>query len=695
MKNKLNTFISGLTTLALVGLLVPVSLVFATPLEIFNDRVVSVSEARFVPDELVVKYKNDNKPFRIVRLPRGSDVGNVVSIYSRNPNVEFAEPNYIATKYSVPNDPFYSLQWNFDNSVNGGVHAETAWDISTGNGVTIAIVDTGIAYENYNAGRGEKYYRAPDFAGTCFVDGYDFINNDTHANDDDSHGTHVAGTVAQRTNNNTGVAGLAYSACLMPVKVLDRNGNGSYVNVADGIYFAVDNGADVINLSLGGPTPGQVIEDAVAYAYANGVIVIAATGNDDGAVGYPAAYDDYVIAVGATIYDEQRASYSNFGPSVDVVAPGGDLSLDQNGDGYGDGILQNTFNPNTKRTNDFGYWFFSGTSMATPHVAAIAALVIANGNATTPDDVRAALESTADDLGNVGHDDLYGWGLVNASAALGWASGPVDNAPTVSVTSPIDGVTVVGSITITVNATDDNGVTQVDFYIDGVLLGTDTTAPYEMLWDSTTVGDGLRTISVTAVDTVSQTANDSVNVTVDNVNDPPIAHAGSDQTLSDDDDNGSELVFLDGSGSSDPDGSIVLYEWYEGATPLASSTSSSTAIVTLAIGAHSITLVVTDNDGATGNDTVLISIVESLPTPDITLSGIGYKVKGRQKVDLTWSGANSTNVDVYRDGAIVVTTVNDGFYIDNINQRGNGSYLYQICEEGNTTCSNEYTVIFN
>jgi len=437
MKNKSNTFLSGLTIMALIGLMMPVSLVFATPSEFINEGVAFVNSAEFVPNELVVKYKNDNKPFRVVRLPRGSDVGSAVAAYSRNPNVEFAEPNYIATKYSVPNDPFYSLQWHFDNSVFGGVHAESAWDISTGNGATIAVVDTGIAYENRNEGRGKKYFRAPDFAGTCFVQGYDFINNDTHANDDESHGTHVAGTIAQRTNNSEGVAGLAHDGCLMPVKVLDRNGSGPYTAVANGIIFAVDNGADVINLSLGGPTPAQVLEDAVAYAYANGVTVVAATGNDNGAGGYPAAYNSYVIAVGATRYDETRASYSNFGPSIDIVAPGGDLSVDQNGDGYGDGVLQNTFNPNTKKTNDFGYWFFSGTSMATPHVAAIAALVIANGNATTPDDVRSALETTADDLGVSGRDDNYGWGLVNAPAALAWTSGPVDNFPTVSVTSPL------------------------------------------------------------------------------------------------------------------------------------------------------------------------------------------------------------------------------------------------------------------
>ena len=137
-----------------------------------------------------------------------------------------------------------------------------------------------------------------------------------------------------------------------------------------------------------------------------------------------------MIAVGATRYDETLAYYSNFGPSLDLVAPGGDLNVDQNKDGYKDGVLQNTFNPNTKSTRDFGYWFFQGTSMATPHVSGVAALVIAKGNATTPDEVRTALQGTAEDLGTPGRDDTYGWGLINAVAALGTT--PTPTAATVS-----------------------------------------------------------------------------------------------------------------------------------------------------------------------------------------------------------------------------------------------------------------------
>lgn len=383
----------------------------------------------YASDEIIVKFKGDQEHFRVIKLPIGMFVRDAVREFEAMDEVEYAEPNYIAHAFFAPNDPYYSLQWHFDNLTYGGIHTEAAWDVSTGSGVTVALVDTGIAFENYrNPKTRKKYYKAPDLASTCFVSGYDFVENDPHPNDDNSHGTHVAGTIAQSTNNGVGVAGVAFGSCLMPIKVLDRNGSGTYANVAKGIRFAADNGAKIINLSLGGSASSQTLLDAVSYAYNKGVTIVAAAGNDGtNVIAYPAAYDDYVIAVGATRFDETPAYYSNYGISLDIMAPGGDLTVDQNGDGYGDGVLQNTFDPNTKQTSSFGYWFFQGTSMATPHVSGVAALVIAKGNATLPGDVRKALETTADDLGVPGRDDTYGHGLVNAVAALGWVPGLVSS----------------------------------------------------------------------------------------------------------------------------------------------------------------------------------------------------------------------------------------------------------------------------
>ena len=381
-------------------------------------------EHEFEEGELIVKFKSDSEPFR-VKLPRGKSVREVDEAYEARGDVEYAEPNYIAHTFATPEDPYYPLQWHLDNPVYGGIHTEAAWDDSLGSSVVIGVVDTGVAFEDY-----KKFEIAPDLEDTCFVEGYDFANDDSHPNDDNSHGTHVADTIAQSTFNGIGVAGVAPDACLMPVKVLDRNGSGSYFDVASGIRFAADNGAQVINLSLGGPASSQTLLDAVAYAYSRGVTIVAAAGNDGvSTVSYPAAYDAYVIAVGATRYDETLAYYSNSGASLDLVAPGGDLTVDQNGDGYGDGVLQNTFNPNTKRPGDFSYWFFQGTSMASPHVAGTAALVISNGNAETPDDVRAALESTADVT-------EQGWKLVNAASALTWTPGAVPTPTNTPVPPP-------------------------------------------------------------------------------------------------------------------------------------------------------------------------------------------------------------------------------------------------------------------
>ena len=568
------------------------------------------SNADYLKDEIVVKFKNEER-YRRIRLPIDETVESALERYKNRSDVAYAEPNYIAHAFMVPNDPYYSYQWNFDNPVYAGIHMQNAWDISNGAGVIVAVIDTGVAYENYYQSFRNRYYLAPDLANTSFVAGYDFVNNDSHPNDDNGHGTHVTGTIAQSTNNNLGVAGIAYLAKIMPIKVLNNNGSGTYADVADGIRWAADHGAKIINLSLGGSSPASYLEDAVAYAYNKGVTIAAASGNDgSSSVSYPAAYDNYVIAVGATRYDETRASYSNYGSSIDLVAPGGDLNVDQNGDGYGDGILQQTF---SRTTNNWGYYFYQGTSMAAPHVAGVAALVISKGIAISPAQVMAVLESTADDLGASGRDNVYGYGLVNAASALNWTAGPVDNPPSVSIISPAEGAVVSGTVTITATASDDYGVTKVDFYVDGVLLSSDDASPYEASWDSTSIADGQHTLSATAVDTAGQTATASIKVTVDNVNDPPVANAGSNQSAF-----VGDTVYFDGSGSSDPDGTIVSYAWNFGDGTTASGVT--TSHIYSAADTYTVTLTVTDNGGLTGSDTALVSVSEK-PAAVICWSG--------------------------------------------------------------------------
>jgi len=322
---------------------------------------------------------------------------------------------------AAPNDPGFAKQWNLPL-----IQIPEAWSISRGAGATVAVLDTGVAYEDFG-----PYLRAPDLAGTRFVPGHDFVDGDDHPNDDidpeaadrPAHGTHSAGVIAQTTDNALGEAGVAPEASIMPVRVLGRGGSGTDDQIAAGIVFAVDHGAQVLNMSFDAPQDRPMTRAAVRYAASKGVTMVAAAGNSGRApIGYPAAYPE-VIAVGAVRFDRTRASYSSFGAlgDVDLVAPGGDLSVDQNGDGAPDGILNQSM---VYSTNGFGDQVVEGTSAAAPHVSAVAALLIGSGLATTAAEVRRSLVASALDLGPPGPDIYYGAGLVQARAALTAAGAP-------------------------------------------------------------------------------------------------------------------------------------------------------------------------------------------------------------------------------------------------------------------------------
>ena len=363
------------------------------------------------------------------------DPNAVALAYQAETSVIYAEPNYYAYVNDeplspaalTPNDPYFSYQWHMPQ-----IQAPEAWDVSTGQGVLVAVLDTGIAYEDFDI-----YRQAPDLGNTRFMPGYDFINNDPHPNDDQGHGTHVAGTIAQSTNNGQGVSGVAFDATLLPVKVLDERGQGSYDTIAQGIIYAADQGARVINMSLSGRGGSNALAEAVDYAVRKGVLVVAAAGNSGGAVEYPAAYDT-VLAVGSVGFDRRRVDYSNFGPQIELVAPGGDTDADRNGDGQPDGVLQQTFRGDV---TNFGFYFYEGTSMAAPHVSGVAALLFARNPAATADQVRRVLQSTALDLGPAGRDNDYGYGLVQAADALAAIGGPAPITPTPTVTPVPPGVT--------------------------------------------------------------------------------------------------------------------------------------------------------------------------------------------------------------------------------------------------------------
>ena len=365
----------------------------------FPGQVVMAGNPQSIPPGYrLVKYY-PNADLTVVTVMRGKEAEHVKMLRAQGRRAGL-NMRYEAFEVFV-DDALYDQQWNFPLVQSG-----QAWELSTGQEVSVAVLDTGLRTE----GAGDGI--------TC-VDirpGSNIISSNDEPVDGDGHGTHVSGTIAQRTDNGTGVAGLAYDSCVMPVKVLDDNGSGSTATIAEGLYFAVNEGAKVINMSLGlkaqfNITSDPLMDPALDYAYDHDVTVVCASGNDSWQknVCYPAIYPT-TIAVGAVGDDETIASYSNGGVGLDLVAPGG--GDDDNG------ILQETYSV----TSGWGYYSYKGTSMATPHVAAVAALLYAQDDNITSDMVRSVLTGSARDLGIEGYDGTYGSGLVQAFAALNYST---------------------------------------------------------------------------------------------------------------------------------------------------------------------------------------------------------------------------------------------------------------------------------
>ena len=307
-----------------------------------------------------------------------------LAAYRSDPRVVYVEEDAPVVAAFTPNDPEFDLH-QYGPQI---IQADKAWDITTGDpDILVAVVDTGADMSH------------PDLQGKV-VAGWDFVNDDADPSDDNGHGTHVTGIIAAVTNNGIGIAGVGYNTRVLAVKVLSSSGAGYYSKVAQGITYAADHGARVINLSLRGTVDSSLLKDAVDYAWNKGVLVVAAAGNDGSSDPvYPASYE-HVLAVSATDWNDQHWSVSNYGDYVDLAAPGvGIYSTDWEG-GAG---------PYASR---------SGTSMASPHVAAVAALMLAVNPDLTNQDLENLLESSADDLGDPGWDPYYGHGRVNAYRAV-------------------------------------------------------------------------------------------------------------------------------------------------------------------------------------------------------------------------------------------------------------------------------------
>ncbi|MFN3650806.1 MAG: S8 family peptidase [Armatimonadota bacterium] len=350
----------------------------------------------------------------------------------------------------TPNDPRFAEQWNMRM-----VGAEQAWTRTRGKGVIVAVIDTGVAFENDDT----RCYQAKDFGETRFARGYDFVNDDDHPNDDHGHGTHVAGTIAESTNNGEGAAGLAFEATIMPLKVLDEFGMGTNADIADAVRFAADHGADIINMSLGGSRPDAVLHEACKYAVKKGVLIVCAAGNSmRGPVGYPAAFPE-CLAVSAVGPSGDLTFYSSVGKQVGIAAPGGEYRSE---DERENGVLQNTV-PMGIREDD-GYYALQGTSMASPHVAATAALVMSMG-IRDPAQVREVLARGATPKKPAHH---YGVGVLDAQRSVQAAGGMARDSWLKLVFTVIAGVLGVGVGVIRHPA---RGLLRIPFVPLGFVLG--------------------------------------------------------------------------------------------------------------------------------------------------------------------------------------------------------------------------------
>ncbi|MCG8515002.1 MAG: S8 family serine peptidase [Halanaerobiales bacterium] len=341
------------------------------------------------------------------QVPGDTELEQMIENYRQLANVDWVEPNYLYYPTAIPSDQYYqNYQWDYLQ-----INLEAAWDQEKGDrSVTVAVIDTGVITNHPDLKN--NLLSGADFVGGRKgypIEAYNVTDYDptdeTPLSEGGSHGTHVAGIIGAVTNNYLGIAGINWLVNILPVRALKKSGGTSW-DIAEGIYYAIDQGVDIINLSLGSRHFSHLQQEAIRAAYRQGITIVAATGNENSTVYFPAAFPE-TIAVGSVGSKNKKAAYSNYGPEVDVVAPGGD---------YGEAIYS-TWGYFNEGQAVASYTGMIGTSMATPHVSGLAALLVASG-VEQVEHIRELLTSTAIDLGQTGKDVFYGYGLVDAYAAL-------------------------------------------------------------------------------------------------------------------------------------------------------------------------------------------------------------------------------------------------------------------------------------
>ncbi|HOT91168.1 MAG TPA: S8 family serine peptidase [Anaerolineae bacterium] len=439
----------GFTWLLLISVFITTGM---TPASAVREGLPQVmpTDTAFAPGELLVRFKAGgtastkqltlekyamsairslySSDIQLMRVPEGREL-EIAAALNADPGVVYAEPNYIYHAFDlIPNDPAYSNQW-----AHTIIRSPGAWSITTGSSdIVIAVIDSGVDMTH------------PDLVGKL-VGGHDFVDDDNLPSDENGHGTHVAGIAAAITNNGVGVAGMSWGAKIMPLRTLDNKGSGLNSDITDAITWAYQNGADIINLSLGGTYYSQAMQDAINAAHAAGTLVVAAMGNcriggsgcpSANPTQYPAAFNN-VMAVAATDNGDHYAYYSQYGSHCDIAAPGGELESYQDPDGIYSTMPTYAVYLTTYYGYHNNYDYLQGTSQATPYVSGLAALIWSMNPALTPDEVQSLIEQTADDLGPTGKDPDYGWGRINAQKALATLNPPA--APTLNAIANPDG----------------------------------------------------------------------------------------------------------------------------------------------------------------------------------------------------------------------------------------------------------------
>jgi thermitase len=468
------------------------------------------SSQQYVPGRLLVKFRSDVPSVRvqsiinntgarvtgeiprigvkILQLPRNASEMAAARAFGQHREVLFAEPDYIRPPAEVtPNDPRYPV-WHLRK-----INAPNAWTYTTGSsGVIIAVLDTGVDGTH------------PDLSAKM-IPGWNMYDNNSNTSDVTGHGTGVAGIAAASSNNGIGVASVAWGCRIMPVRVTTSSGMATDSMIANGLVWAADRGARIANLSFSSSNDSTTLTNAAAYFQSRGGLVIMAAGNTG--TFSSAADNPYIIRVSATDANDVLASWSCTGNNIDVAAPGVGIQTTARGGGYSS---------------------TSGTSCSAPVVAGIAALLLSVNSSLSPSQVQDILKQSADDLGASGWDTQYGWGRVNAANAVQMAAGtslpPDTTLPTVSFSSPANGSTLSGTVSVQISASDNRGVASVSFYVDGILYSTKTASPYTFSWNTTQAANGSHTLRAVATDTSGNSSTAQISVSVSNLSDttPPV-----------------------------------------------------------------------------------------------------------------------------------------------------------------------------